>query len=354
MGGQFTEAKSKKNDKIDVAAAFALIREKRAQRAKWGAPGPPINALFAGHRVVASHNELLRGLSPNATYHDFLPLYLEQVFGKDWWGTELAKPADSRHELISWNVAAAEYRALRTTSKVGLNEAPMSAESAHLLRLAYNLHQIRHQGMLQESLIKRLKVPLQFQGACHEVDVTGAFVRGGFDVALEPEGKSSEKVCEFVATHRATNKAYSVEAKSRHVPGVRGYPEAREPGTKPEPQVSRLIRKALEKVAAHDRVICIDVNFPELLTDELTWRPIVRGQVDDLEAEGCGPALLLFSNYPFHYLEPGSKAQGHGFMLTGLSEPRFRPDDITSHTTKFPGLYDVMMSFQKPVPGQWE
>jgi len=44
---------------------------------------------------------------------------------------------------------------------------------------------------------------------------------------------------------------------------VLGYPEADEPATKPEPQVSRLIRKALEKVAAHDRVICIDVNFPE-------------------------------------------------------------------------------------------
>jgi len=352
---QSAEGASNKKDGIDIEAVKALLQEVRARREKWGSPGPPINDVFAGHRVVAIYNRLVT-FPPEATYHDFLNVYIKEVFGEEWWLIEGTKPETERHQLVTWYMAASEYRMRNSTGGGKVLQAPMSGASAHCLRLAFNLHQIKHLGLLQESLVKRLKIPMQFQGASYETDVTAAFVRGGFEIALEPEGKGPQQLCEFVATHLATKKTYSVEAKSRHLPGVLGRPADAAPSGKQEPNVSGLIRKALQKTAAHDRIICIDVNYPQRVGPEvaLTWGPVVRQQVEELEAAGHGPALLMFTNYPFHYLQPGEAADGHSFMMKGLREPRFQPNDLASVVANFPGAIDALRGFQKPVPGEWE
>jgi len=70
----------------------------------------------------------------------------------------------------------------------------------------------------------------------------------------------------------------------------------------------------------------------------------VREQVHELEAEGRGPALLIFSNFPFHYLEPGAKAEGHAFMLKGYrnrdSGQRHRSDqrELSRHYRRHEGI----------------
>jgi len=218
--------------------------KKRAQREKWCAR-PTGQRIVHGHRIVASHNALL-GLVPEATYHDFLNTYLKEVFGRDWWDTELTKSADSRHQLISWSRSSGEYRAQRTTSNVGLHQAPMSAESAHCLRLAYNLHQIRASGVLQESLIKRLKFRFNFRGLATKLMFRGRRQRR-LDVVLEPRERvpirsaSLWQPIEPQTGRTLWKPRVGISRRAR-------YPEADETATKPEPQVSRLIRKALEKV----------------------------------------------------------------------------------------------------------
>jgi len=209
-------------------------------------------------------------------------------------------------------------------------------------------------GLLLPSMVKRLANPEQFQGALYETAVAGAFARAGFEIVLEDESKGIEKKCEFVATHKATGRHYSVEAKSRHRPGILGHggiPNAKGE----EPRVERLIEKALEKVAEHDRIICIDINHPETgVSPGVEWGKVVQKQVDSLQDRGAGPAVLVFTNAPFHYLPQGEPARGEISMTMGLNEPRFQPQDFLSTDRGFPGLVAAMAHFRTPVPGNWD
>ena len=181
-------------------------------------------------------------------------------------------------------------------------------------------------------------------------------MRGGFKVRLEKEGKSPDKLCEFVATHSASGASYAVEAKSRHLPGVLGRPGQPARARNVEPSVTGLITKALQKKAEHPRVICIDVNVPEAegSSPPTTWGQVVRAQVNALEAAGHGPAILFFTNSPSHYLGDDDLIRNDAAMIMGLSELRFRPQDAKSVEEQFPGLIRVGNAFSTPVPSNWE
>ena len=344
---------------FDVVEASALVRQlmnkSAEERARWGNQGPPVNELAFGQRIVASYNELLT-IESDATYHEFLEQYVQRVFDNQWWKQEAAKGDAERHIVVTWHLATQEYFAQNRKGTGQLVQAPMPGETAHLLRLAFNLHQIKHLGLLQTSLLKRLKTKDQFQGGLYEVEVCASFVRGGFSIAHEPEGKGPHRLCEFVATHTATGKSYSIEAKSRHIPGVLGHPADAKTSRRDEPNVSGLIRNALGKEAAHDRIICVDVNFPQLDGTDAssTWGRVIREQVNVLETAGLGPAMLICTNSPFHYLQRGQAARGQAFMMMGLGEPRFQPQDKDAVEQDFPGTIAALAGFSKHVPGTWE
>jgi len=302
-------------------------------------------------RIVAAYNELLT-IRGDATYHDFLVLFIQRVFGEDWWQCELSKAPEEQHLVVKWHQNSELYLLARSTGEKKVHEAIMSAEGGHLLRLAFNLHQIRHLGILLPSLVKRLKNKLQFQGALYETAVAGAFARAGFSLTLEPEGKGPEKRCEFVAKHRSSAKRYSVEAKSRHRPGVLGRPEG--DTKRAEPYVQTLVRKALLKTADHDRIVCVDINYPAFeMNAHVQWGKTIREQVDQMSIDDLPPAILVFTNSPFHYLDPDAPVRGDIVMTMGLREPRFEPQDRHKVDGEFPGLIAAMNHFTTPVPGDW-
>lgn len=344
----------------DIDAMRAALHrhwlEDQAKRQRWGEQGPILNVKIDkwGRRVVAVWNRMLQ-LSANATYHDFLGLYLGLAFGEDWWQSESAKSAESAHQLVLWERKLRQFERQHMRG-VGLQSAPIKGVIGHFYRLAFDLHTIEHQGLLQRSLIKRLKNPDQFQGARYEVAVSAAFVRGAFKVRLEAEGKGPDKLCEFVATHNTSGASYAVEAKSRHLPGILGRPAQPARAQTVEPNVTGLITKALQKKAEHTRVICVDVNVPQAegSSPPTTWGPVVRTQVKALENAGHGPAILIFTNSPSHYLGDGDVVRGDAAMIMGLSEPRFQPQDIKSVQEFFPGLIRVGNAFSMPVPANWE
>jgi hypothetical protein len=343
--------------KFDVEMARKAIQAKmlaeQERQRRWGAQGPPHNTVIHGHRIVAAYNELLT-IRSDATYHDFLTLYLKRVFGEEWWKNEETKATEKRHILLDWSQACERMVLENSTGERMIHEAPMPAEAGLLLRLAFDLHQIRHLGLLLPSLVHRLKVIDQFQGARYEAAVSAAFARANFLIELEPEGKGSQKRCEFVATHVPTKRKYSVEAKSRHLPGVLGQ-SAYERSGREEPFVEALIRNALDKTAEHERIICIDINHShssESIIPE--WGATLRKQVNQMEGKGHGPAVLIFTNAPFHFLEPGSPARGQKSMVMGLLEPRFQPQDLNSTRQNFPGIVDAANTFHLPIPGNWD
>ena len=102
------------------------------------------------------------------------------------------------------------------------------------LGLAYSLYLLAHNVELQEKLVRRLKVPGQFQGAYYEVTVANILIRAGFELELEDESDGTVKHCEFSARSRRTGKKYWVEAKMQSVAGLLGKTE-RDGTTKTNP-----------------------------------------------------------------------------------------------------------------------
>lgn len=345
-------------DHFDVETAKAVVRQmmekERGARERWGAQGPPINIVWNGQRLVSSFNELL-AIEPTATYHEFLEAYIQQLLGERWWEDQASRPRSQRHQLVYWQSETARFRRRLSKGTQRPVAVPMPGSTAHYLRLAYNLHQIRHLGLLQNSLLKRLRVPEQFQGAFYEVEVCAAFARADFAIAMEPEGKDALRRCEFVATHAKSEKSYSVEAKSRHVHGALGHVSKKVSRGTEEPNISRLIRKALKKDAAHDRVICIDVNVAQRrgTVPQDTWVPVVREQISALGAEGLGPALVICTNAPFHYQPAELPATGQAAAIMPLREPRFQSDRAATDR-EFPGLIGTISGFTRGTPGTWD
>jgi hypothetical protein len=346
------------DDGLDVAAAREFLRranmKRQSQIARWGEDGPPINTVVKGRRIVASYNQLLQ-LSEDASYHDFLGFYIKHALGEDWWSAEAQLPDQRAHQLILWQRKVQEFQ-LKHWDGAGIQGAPIKGMIGHYYRIAFDLHTLRHKGLLQERLLNRLRNRGNFQGARYEMAVCAAFVRAGFDIQLEDESQSPHKVCELVATHRASGASYAVEAKSRHVPGVLGHPRDRSRRSDKEPRVSSAIKDALKKVAAHPRVICVDVNYPvpKEMTGPLTWGPRVRRQLNALAALGRGPAVLIFTNLPHHYLHDDELVRGSEFMIMGLNEEKFDPRDFAGVDRNFPGLVRAANMFGLAIPGEWE
>ena len=345
-------------DPAEIEALRAFMQkawlEDQAKRRSWGETGPIPSSMVGPMRVVAVHNRLL-SLPGEATYHDFLGLYIKRVMGEDWWATESAKPMDKWHEVVRWQQKVHEFQLAYQTSEDGLRSAQGRGVVGHYYQLAFDLHTIEHQGLLQGKLIKRLKIPRQFQGARHEITVSAAFVRAGFDVTFQEEGKGPEKQCDFVVNHRSSGHCYSVEAKSRHIAGVLGTPANVNRTLRTEPNIRGAITDALQKVAGHPRVICVDVNYPQpARTDPTTtWLPVVRMQVQQLEKEGCGPAILLLTNSPLHYLRDDEIARDNTAAVMALGDPNFRPEDQKSVHESYPGLIRAASAFAARIPQNW-
>ena len=328
-------------------------QEDHARRLRWGEIGPPVNIEFQGQRLVAAYNELLP-IRPNATYHEFLLHFVRYIFGEEWWNDEVKKITSERHIVVQWHDETRLIMNQRSTGHNEIQEAAMPAATGKLLNLSFALHQTRHQGLLLPSLVKRLKETRQFQGAFYEAVTSAAFSRAGFRVDLEPEGKDDLKRCEFIATHKKSGRCYSVEAKSRHRPGILGQPPSWI-SKRQEPHVAGLIRKALAKHAEHTRVICVDVNHPQPYGEFIPeWATILEEQVNQLEQDGFGPAMLIFTNSPFHFQPPTEPASGQNSLVTGLNESSFQTKDLNILNAAMPGLLEAANSFNLAVPGRWD
>jgi len=202
---------------IEAVKAFAqkAFAERQSQFARWGEQGPPVNAVVKGQRLVASYNRII-AIPEDATYHDFLGSYIKHALGEQWWAEQANLPQDKAHQLIHWQRKVRNFQ-LSHSSSTGINSAPGKGVVGHYFRLAFDLHTLHHQGLVQERLIGRLRNRGNFQGARYETAVCAAFVRAGFKVELQDESTSPHKVCELVAIHKPTGISYSVEAKSRHI-----------------------------------------------------------------------------------------------------------------------------------------
>jgi len=230
------------------------------------------------------------------TFHDFLLDYIKLALGQEWGNAELKKPDPERHPILRWYRLVCEYQKEAMGGSKGVHSAPMTGAVEAYLGLAYNLYLLAHNAELQARLIKRLKDPLQFQGACYETYVAAAFIKAGFLVELEDEADPSRTHCEFTAIYPPTGRKFSVEAK------------ARQPG-KATANVGNQLYAALQKRTPEARVVFIDVNVPDAASDRerVAWLEEALASIRAKEAtmtidgQPAPGAYVFLTNHPYQY-----------------------------------------------------
>jgi hypothetical protein len=251
---------------------------------------------------------------------------------------------------MQWYQMLADFGAARgvVRGKLSKIEKP-AAHTIALLSFAYDLYILENNGLLHPRLIERLKLNDQFQGARYEAYVTAAFIKAGFTVVLEDEADRSTSHCEFTATHRASGKAYSVEAKSRVRTGFLGQAGTRKPLEEIEADMSRLLVGALRKAAAHDRIVFIDINVPpsDVPVPEAGWFQKLASQFTRLAKNQQGAplplAFVFFTNAPYHFIEGDAPLHGAAIVFTGFNIVEFEGSDADQNIvrTKYPQIFDL-------------
>ncbi len=118
--------------------------------------------------------------------------------------------------------------------------------------------------------------------------------------------------------HKATGQRISVEAKSKHRPGLLGQPGQAEPHDKIRlRRFGELINKAVRKNPPYPLVIFLDTNLPfraadRLLTPQSGNAPsqLLNRLLDLVKKEHGGKdpySMIVFTNHPHHYAAKDEK-----------------------------------------------
>jgi len=328
------------------------LREKQRQIIAWenefGKVKPIIHADFKGRKFVAVGSRLYHADADKwRTFPDFLKWYIASVVGKDWGLAELAKPLEERHHIMKWYDGMRRFEAQQEVGEDGLYSAIPNGPYAAYILLAYDLYTIHHHLALQKKVIERLKKHDQFQGARYELFAAATCIRAGFSIEYEEESDPRIKHPEFVGAHKDTGQKISVEAKSRHRPGVLGFPGQKIQDEEVKAGVGRLFKEALEKPVKHPYVIFIDLNLPpfEGKVFEKPWFIEVRDTLSNIAGDVKKSPdkfnLVVITNHPHHYGEEGEPDPAKDTLC--IFSPR--PTMVVQYPDTILGIYDAAMKY---------
>lgn len=308
-----------------VKAALHFQDQARLEQERvrlYGKVRPEIAVDFKGYKLVAIGNQLLYRPSQNCRFFtDVLLEYIPHLFGREWFDREVAKPPEKRHQLFQWRVKGMNYMATQPRQADGSFCAPITGPLLAYLTVAYDLYVVAHNASIDERLVERLKEANQFQGARHELFAEATCLRAGFKIEHEDEKDRTARHAEFTATHVATGQKISVEAKSKHRPGVLGQSGPREPEGGANLRFGYLLRDAVAKNPIHPLVVFLDMNMPFSTAERfLTPRPPHPFIIRTLnrirkEHDGKDPITqLIITNHPSHYTKDQEIPQ-HAHMM---------------------------------------
>lgn len=311
-------------------------RLRREHVARYGHINPPIAMDFHGHKLLAIGNKLVYRASDRGKFlADFLLDYVPQLFGREWFDREIAKSPEERHPVMQWRVKGLTYMNSQKPQSDGTYEADLTGPLLAYLTFAYDLFVVENNGELDGRLLARLERTDQFQGARHELFAEATCLRGGFSIEHEDETDPSCRHAEFTATHKETGVKLSVEAKSKHRPGVLGQHGAREPVDGVNLRFGKLLNDAVAKNPPHPLVVFMDLNAPfdtakRLLTPKpgaVPVHPLILRTLNKMRSATAGKdpiTMVVFTNHPQHYTkddEMAAKPQ----LLTQVSLVPARP-----------------------------
>ncbi len=318
-----------------MALAFQRLDASEIQRKQQQGLGKPIiSDVGDGHRLVAVGNRMYFS-EKWRTFHDFLRDFLIGTLGREWFKEQIDAEESKRHTVVNWYMQSLEdARELHEQSENGLVTGPMTGAQRAFLNLAYNIYLIAHHSDPQksekivDSFIWRLKSARKddFLGKLFETYTSAVFLKAGFEIEYENERDGLESHVEFVATYPESKKKFSVEVKTRN-------PQASKDG--PVDDIRRLrvgskLTRALRKRAKHMRVVFIEVNVPDVITDGYkgTWMESALQQIweaesyRDREGKLYPPSYVCVTNHAFHnHLSStniGIQAIAEGFRIANF------------------------------------
>ncbi|MCI0350818.1 MAG: SEC-C domain-containing protein [Acidobacteriales bacterium] len=322
---------------IEKARKYFSERERQRQEhiARYGHVNPLITLDFQGYKLLAIGNQLVYKPSDKGKFlTDFLLDLVPHLFGREWFDREIAKPADQRHPVMQWRVKGMTFMNAQAPRPDGTYEVTPTGPLLAYLTFAYDLFVVQTNGRLDDQLLERLKHPEQFQGARHELFAEATCLRAGFAIEHEDETDPSSRHAEFTATHKATGVKLSVEAKSKHRPGVLGQPGTREPSNALNLRFGKLLNDAVAKKPPHPLVVFMDLNMPfetanRLLTPQPAQplHPLILRTLNRMRAEHGGKdpiSMVVFTNHPQHYTKDDEMA-GKPHLLSQISLLPTRP-----------------------------
>jgi hypothetical protein len=315
-----------------VQARFREDQAKEQERIRlYGHVRPEIAMDYSGSKFVAIGGTLIYIPSDRCRFlTDVLLAYVPQLFGREWFEGEIAKQPEKRHPVMQWRIKGMNYMNAQPQLPDGSYGATPTGPLLAYITFAYDLYVVAHNGGLDKRLVERLKQMDQFQGARHELFAEATCLRAGFSVEHEDEKDRLSRHAEFTATHKATGQQISVEAKSKHRPGILGRPGTREASDGVDLPFGYMLNKAVDKNPKHPLVVFLDMNMSfetasRFLTHPL--HPFIRRTFDRMRKRHGGKdpiTLSVITNHPGHYTKDNEIPNWH-HLVAQISQLPSKP-----------------------------
>lgn len=172
---------------------------------------PIISVEVQGTRVVAVANSV-KWSNNWKWFTDFLLDYLKDSLGREW-GVE-AQKRKLEHPLFRWLTRMNQVTLKLTDPTSGHVEHVQQGFLTSVFRLGYALYLIAHHDQLDQSVVKRLRMPQQFQAAYYETLIAAAFAVSGASIQMAERLGQSTTRPEFWAIGKS-GRRYAVEAKCK-------------------------------------------------------------------------------------------------------------------------------------------
>jgi hypothetical protein len=328
--------------------------ESRQREQQQGMGRPIISLESNGYRIVCVGNRVFHSHKWK-TFHDFLRDYPPMPFGQPWLRKENKKAPTDRHPYLQWMQRAFDDHKRLATRKFGeIATGPATAAISSVLSLAYNLYLIHHNlpanaktEQLCQKIIKRLKNPDHFWGALYETYAFSLFALAGFAMELEDEADRTVTHCEFSARGKS-GRTYSVECKARNRTTVPVNPDGSVRIDDETLGLSKKLKDALSKGAAHERVVFLDLDLLMIRRlDQLNAVaafsvPKLRELEGTLQIDGnpAPSAYVFVTNIPDH--RSGSDVS-YGFQAFATG---FKIADF-GHGAVHYGMHELMKSRER-------
>ena len=175
------------------------------------------------------------------------------------------------------------------------------------LNLSYSLNLIAHHDTIPKPLLKKLRNPVTFMPAYHEVSVGAALAVAGMEITCVETKRGSEPMPEFKAKSKATGKTYDVEAKRKEA-WRSSTADVANPDFLGELEVyarDQIYNGSKKKLT--NPVYWFELSIPTMKT-ESDWRAVtnkVEAVIRDAEktmkvdGEPIGPAYVVITNNTF-------------------------------------------------------